>query len=641
MPDTWQFHIEDVTYGNNFGPNNTLAEPYLWVAEWQSGPKGPVWYEGWIDNPDYLTLGDLFYRIEQGISPTDTVAGAHDWAIEWLENNVGGTLGSLAKSVLDAVFAPLFGLAAFASVFFTPGALVDAMEAAAYGIVGAVGMVGGTIMEFGNAIGSAVEGVWDGVQSAWSGAGDMWGDVSSFVGSAWGSATSWVSDAWSSASSAIGGAWNTVTSWASGAWNAVTDWVGGFFNGGAEDYDESSSYPIVFDLDGDGLELSHRNQNGVVFDFNGDGEGDNAGWVDPDDGILVFDADNSGDVSGAEEIAFTHWLEGAATDLAGLAFFDVNGDGVLNAQDAAEGDFDWSQFMVWRDLNQNGVSDPGELQQLSAYGIVGIGLGLNGDKYHVEGNTVHNTTTYTMEDGSTGLAGDVSLKVTPSGAALQAKQDAIVRGTAESDALDGGSADDVIFGEGGDDVLRGKSGDDWISGGAGDDNLQGGSGADTLMGVAGADVLEGGSGNDILYGGNDDDTLEGGSGEDELYGDAGNDWLDGGSGEDILDGGLGNDILVGASGDDRFMFSFKGGHDVIDDFDVGRDILDLSDSSFVDNGVSFDDLDSDDDGELTDADDAISLVDGDLLIDFSSFGEEGGSVTLRNVHSLQLADMAF
>ena len=80
-----------------------------------------------------------------------------------------------------------------------------------------------------------------------------------------------------------------------------------------------------------------------------------------------------------------------------------------------------------------------------------------------------------------------------------------------------------------------------------------GGGDDVMGGSARADHLYGGTGHDVLYGYAGDDKVYGEDGNDELLGHAGNDWLDGGSGNDRLFGGVGNDILHGNDGDDTLV----------------------------------------------------------------------------------------
>ena len=166
----------------------------------------------------------------------------------------------------------------------------------------------------------------------------------------------------------------------------------------------------------------------------------------------------------------------------------------------------------------------------------------------------------------------------------------------QNDTLLGGLGNDILIGSHGNDILFGHEGDDMLDGGNNEDTLDGGAGNDNLIGFNGRDVLIGGSGDDILDGGNDDDKLDGGDGNDYLDGFNGRDILDGGAGDDtligyndddILTGGTGNDILTGGYGADQFIFTQGDGIDSITDFEVGTDIVDLTDFGFD----SFDELD--------------------------------------------------
>jgi len=52
--------------------------------------------------------------------------------------------------------------------------------------------------------------------------------------------------------------------------------------------------------------------------------------------------------------------------------------------------------------------------------------------------------------------------------------------------------------------------------------------------------------------------------------------LTGDRGHDVLEGGLGDDILNGGAGSDRFVLSKNSGSDIIVDFQIGEDSLDLA-----------------------------------------------------------------
>jgi hypothetical protein len=53
-----------------------------------------------------------------------------------------------------------------------------------------------------------------------------------------------------------------------------------------------------------------------------------------------------------------------------LASFDGNADGWIDDQDDV-----FAELQIWRDANQDGVTDQGELGSLAEYGIAGIDLG--------------------------------------------------------------------------------------------------------------------------------------------------------------------------------------------------------------------------------------------------------------------------
>lgn len=70
--------------------------------------------------------------------------------------------------------------------------------------------------------------------------------------------------------------------------------------------------------------------------------------------------------------------------------------------------------------------------------------------------------------------------------------------------------------------------------------------------------------------------LTGTEGNDILQGGSGNDWINGGPGDDILRDGTGSDVLTGGPGADIFIMTHDGVPDVITDFTLGEDRLDLS-----------------------------------------------------------------
>ncbi|MFK4985391.1 M10 family metallopeptidase C-terminal domain-containing protein, partial [Klebsiella pneumoniae] len=83
------------------------------------------------------------------------------------------------------------------------------------------------------------------------------------------------------------------------------------------------------------------------------------------------------------------------------------------------------------------------------------------------------------------------------------------------------------------------------------------------------------------------DVLTGSDHADALFGLAGNDTLIGGAGADVFYGGSGDDTMTGGGGPDRFVLDQQqSGNDVVTDFKLGQDRIDVS----GDNVVSLVDL---------------------------------------------------
>lgn len=95
------------------------------------------------------------------------------------------------------------------------------------------------------------------------------------------------------------------------------------------------------------------------------------------------------------------------------------------------------------------------------------------------------------------------------------------------------------------------------------------------------DRLNGNGGNDRIFGRTGHDLLFGGDGDDRLKGGAGNDRMVGGRGDDVLIGGKGNDTLKGQAGADIFVFAPHEGKDLVRDFQIGTDRLDLTAFDFA------------------------------------------------------------
>jgi Ca2+-binding RTX toxin-like protein len=175
--------------------------------------------------------------------------------------------------------------------------------------------------------------------------------------------------------------------------------------------------PLTLDLDGDGLELTGVSSLSARFDFNADGYAERAGWVRPDDGILVRDLnangriDNvtemfGGDASGFAELASLDGNQDGKVDVNDNGLADFNGDGTADANDTID------SLRVWRDFNENGVTETGELFSLASLDIASISVaGTAQQDLFEEGNQITATGTFTRTDASTGTIADVLYRV--------------------------------------------------------------------------------------------------------------------------------------------------------------------------------------------------------------------------------------
>ncbi|MBT9508245.1 hypothetical protein [Rhodoferax sp.] len=164
--------------------------------------------------------------------------------------------------------------------------------------------------------------------------------------------------------------------------------------------------PLVLDLDGDGVELT-PNATTVLFDHNADGIKTGTQWARADDGMLVRDLNANGTIDSGRELFGdqTQLPSGqlAANGFAALAALDSNADGVFDANDAA-----YADLKIWRDLNQDGISQANELQSLEQAGVTAINLGANAQGISSftktvtstdgSGNTTTTSTTQTVKN---------------------------------------------------------------------------------------------------------------------------------------------------------------------------------------------------------------------------------------------------
>jgi hypothetical protein len=150
--------------------------------------------------------------------------------------------------------------------------------------------------------------------------------------------------------------------------------------------------PLVLDLSGNGFDISQLNDaQHTLFDLDADGIRTSTAWVGPSDALLALDRNHNGIIDSGRELFGnnTALSSGAMAKDGYAALRDLDGDkdGHITKADAA-----FADLRVWRDINQNGVSDDNELQSLDTVGITDINLSVTtssstlADGTHLEGS---------------------------------------------------------------------------------------------------------------------------------------------------------------------------------------------------------------------------------------------------------------
>ncbi len=166
--------------------------------------------------------------------------------------------------------------------------------------------------------------------------------------------------------------------------------------------------PLILDLDNDGLETTGINTTTpILFDHTGTGVKTATGWVNPDDAFLVLDRNGNNTIDSGRELfgdATALYAGGTAADgFAALAQEDTNHDGLVNASDAR-----FASLRLWRDLNQDGISQTGELFTLASQGITALNVASTANSQLLaNGNQIADLGGFVRSDGSNGTLGAV------------------------------------------------------------------------------------------------------------------------------------------------------------------------------------------------------------------------------------------
>ena len=181
-------------------------------------------------------------------------------------------------------------------------------------------------------------------------------------------------------------------------WKAIADVMTGNWFGLFRDMLIRQHDPLTLDLDDDGIEtLASNGHDGALFEHDKDGIRTATGWVSKDDGLLIYDRNGDGVVNDGSELFGDNTLlnngERAANGYQALAELDENSDGKVDAADSA-----FAKLRVWRDRNQDGISQKDELLTLEEAKVKALNLAnKNSDRDLGNGNTL-------AEEGPTSIA---------------------------------------------------------------------------------------------------------------------------------------------------------------------------------------------------------------------------------------------
>ncbi len=132
--------------------------------------------------------------------------------------------------------------------------------------------------------------------------------------------------------------------------------------------------PIIINFSRGSYELTGANSP-VLFDIAAIGAKQRIGWTaaGADEAFLWRDLNHNGIVDdGAELFGTAMRLQNGHTAVNGfeaLKEFDSNHDGVIDDRDPI-----WSELLLWRDLNHDGVSQPSEITPIAASDVTAIDL---------------------------------------------------------------------------------------------------------------------------------------------------------------------------------------------------------------------------------------------------------------------------
>jgi hypothetical protein len=168
-----------------------------------------------------------------------------------------------------------------------------------------------------------------------------------------------------------------------------------------EDWCSYDCSPIVINFAHETYRLSGA-ESPVAFDIRATGQPVRMGWTAPgaDEAFLCLDRNHNGTIdSGAELFGNSVLMDDrrhARNGFVALAQYDDDRNAVIDERDPV-----WSQLLLWRDLNHDGISQSGELAPVAGSRLAAIGL-----DYHwtgrrdSSGNTFRYEAQVSLSDGA-------------------------------------------------------------------------------------------------------------------------------------------------------------------------------------------------------------------------------------------------
>lgn len=131
--------------------------------------------------------------------------------------------------------------------------------------------------------------------------------------------------------------------------------------------------PLVLDLNHDGKISTTPLGTDIYFDLDGNSFAEKTSWVQATDGFVALDLNENGKIDNGKELFGTDTIlpdgSKASDGFKALEQYDLNKDGFINGSDII-----FQKLKIWKDTNQDGISQSNELFSLSNLGITSISL---------------------------------------------------------------------------------------------------------------------------------------------------------------------------------------------------------------------------------------------------------------------------